>query len=90
MSYERNNAFEEAALIAEKWRDENKAAAAKARSRERKRKLSGLGLDHPGMADMLEGAATECNAIAAAIRELKGTERTRRSWHQPTLSDRPF
>lgn len=88
MSYERDNAFEEAALIAEKWRDENKAAAAKARSREHR--LSSLGLDHPGMADMLEGAVTECNAIAAAIRELKGTERPRPQWREPSIAERPY
>lgn len=88
MGYERDNAFEEAAQIAEKWRDENKAAAAKARSREGK--LSRLGLDHPGMADMLEGAATECNAIAAAIRELKGTARPRPHWREPSIAERPY
>lgn len=54
------------ALIAEKWRDENKAAASKARVSERKR--DALGLAHPGMSYMLEGAAIECNAIAVAIR----------------------
>jgi len=88
VSYERDTAFEEAARIAEKWRDENRAAAAKARSREHR--LSSLGLDHPGMADMLEGAATECNAIAAAIRELKGTDRPRPQWREPSIEERPY
>lgn len=61
-------AVEAAAQVAIKWRDENKAAAAKARTREGR--LAGAGLDHPGMAEMLDGAAIECNAIAGAIREL--------------------
>lgn len=72
---ERVNAFEEAALIAEKWRDENRAAAAKARTRESR--MAGLGVDHPGMAEMLDGAAIECNAIAGAIRELKTIAKAR-------------
>ena len=55
------------AAIAERWRDENKVAAAKARKRER---LHGIGgYESPQMADQLDGAAIECNAIAAAIRE---------------------
>lgn len=57
-----------AAAIAEKWAAENKAASAKARTREHR--LSALGLEHPQMADQLDGAAIECNAIAAAILEL--------------------
>ncbi len=64
-----NEGLEAAALIAELWRDENKAAAAKARSRERR--AASLGFETPDMADQLEGAAIECNAIAAAIRELR-------------------
>lgn len=49
------------AKIAEKWRDENKAAAAKARKRD-------TVFGSNGLADQIEGAAIECNAIAAAIR----------------------
>lgn len=57
---------ERCARIAELWRDENKAAAAKARKRE---KMHGIGgYESPQLADQLEGAAIECNAIAAAIR----------------------
>lgn len=89
MSYERDNALEEAARIADKWCAENRAAAAKARSQEGK--LSRLGIDHPGMADMLEGAATECNAIAQAIRELKGSERApSRLRKEPSIEERPY
>lgn len=88
MSYERDNAFEEAALIAEKWRDENRAAAAKARTRESR--MSALGFDHPSMAEMLDGAAIECNAIAGAIRELKGTASNRPSWREPSIAERPY
>lgn len=89
MSYERDNAFEEAARVADKWRDENKAAAARARTREGR--LERAGFDHPGMADMLEGAAIECNAIAQAIRELKGTERApHHSWREPSIEERPY
>jgi len=65
---ERKAAYEEAAQVAEKWRDENRTACNAARKRERR--LNALGFDHPGMADMLDGAAIECNAIAQAIREL--------------------
>lgn len=60
---------EDAAAIADKWRDENKAAAAKARTSERKR--DAMGLEHPGMSDMLDGAAIECNAIAGEIRNME-------------------
>ena len=52
-------AYERCALIADKWRDENKAAA------ERERKHGST-----SMADRLEGAAVECNAIAQEIRSL--------------------
>jgi hypothetical protein len=55
-------AIERAALIADEWADENKAAAAKAR------KSSSEGCQN--MAEMLDGAAIECNAIAAEIRKL--------------------
>lgn len=61
-------AIEAAAQIADKWAAENKAAAAKARRRE---SLDGIGgYMAPEMAEQLDGAAIECNAIAAAIREL--------------------
>lgn len=64
--------IEKCAGIAEQWRDENKASAAKARKRER---LHGIGgYESPQMADQLEGAAIECNAIAAAIRALPITK----------------
>lgn len=88
MSWERDNALEEAAKIAERWRDENRAAAAKARTREGR--MERLGLEHPDMADMLDGAAIECNAIAGAIRELKGTPSNRPGWREPSLQERPF
>lgn len=61
----RAQALEEAAKVAEQWRDENKASAAKARKR------SHFDHDIPHMAEMLDGAAIECNAIAAAIRALQ-------------------
>lgn len=61
-------AVEYAAAIAEKWRDENKAAAARARKRER---LDGIGgYQAPEIAEQLDGAAIECNAIAEVIRAL--------------------
>lgn len=68
----RREAFMEAAAIAEKWRDENKAAAAAARKRGRAR--SDFDGNQTGyiMAEQLDGAAIECNAIAGAIRELAG------------------
>ncbi|MFS0736908.1 hypothetical protein ABC347_07650 [Sphingomonas sp. 1P06PA] len=51
---------ERCARLAEKWRDENKASAAKARKSHSEGSRS--------MAEMLDGAAIECNAIAQAIR----------------------
>lgn len=54
----REAALREAAAIAEKWRDENRLAAAKCRKRDN------------GMAEMLDGAAIECNAIMGAILNL--------------------
>lgn len=59
----RNAALEEAAAIADRWRDENKASAAKARK--------SVSEGSRNMAEMLDGAAIECNAIAAEIRALK-------------------
>jgi hypothetical protein len=59
----RNAALEEAALLADRWRDENKAAAAKARK--------SISEGARNTAEMLDGAAIECNAIAAEIRGLK-------------------
>ena len=53
---------EEAAAIAEKWRDENKAAAAAA-----SKSFSAATRD---MVDELRGAAIECNAILGAIRAI--------------------
>ena len=60
---------EAAAKLCEQWRDENRLAAAKARKRE------GV-LGDTGMADQLEGAMTECNALSAAIRALTPPETT--------------
>ncbi len=56
-----NAAIEHCAAIAERWRDENKAAAIKA--------LKGQGFGSSDMADALDGAAIECNAIAGEIRK---------------------
>lgn len=58
----RKQAIEEAAALAEQWRDENKASAAKARR--------SVSEGAQNMAEMLDGAAIECNAIAQAIRNL--------------------
>ncbi len=58
-----NAAYERCAQIADKWRDENKEAAAKARK--------SVSEGSRNMAEMLDGAAIECNAIAAEIRGLK-------------------
>ena len=58
-----HDGLEAAAKIAEQWRDQNKASAAKAR------KSYSEGARN--MADMLDGAAIECNAIAQAIRDLR-------------------
>lgn len=69
MSNVRNAALEEAASIADRWATENKAAAAKARARTR-REAEFL-MEGPDMAEMLDGAAIECNAIAIEIRKLK-------------------
>lgn len=80
MSDERDNAFEEAARLAEKWRDENKAKAAEDRKH-----------GNTSMADRLDGAAIECNAIAEAIRALKGTERqVWPRWKEPSIEERPY
>jgi len=61
---EYNRGLRAAIAIAEKWRDENKVSAARARK----------GRNQCGMAEMLDGAAIECNAIAGAIREMIITE----------------
>lgn len=58
----KNAAYEQCAQIADEWRDENKAAAAKARR--------SISEGSQNMAEMLDGAAIECNAIAAEIRGL--------------------
>lgn len=60
----RNKAFEEAAAVARQWRDENRLSAVKARKRE------GI-LGSTGMADQLEWAMIECNALMGAILALK-------------------
>jgi hypothetical protein len=57
--------IERAAKMADKWRDENKASAAKARK--------SVSDGARNMAEMLDGAAIECNAIAGAIRALTDT-----------------
>ena len=66
-----NGAIEAAAAIADKWRDENRAACSKAREKGARR--HGFDGDETQlvMAEQLDGAAIECNAIAAAIRELR-------------------
>jgi len=51
--------LEMAAKVAEEWRDENKQSAAEARKQGNRQ-----------FASELDGAATECNAIAGAIRAL--------------------
>ncbi len=55
-------AIERAAQIADDWAGENKASAAKARR--------SVSEGCQNMAEMLDGAAIECNAIAAEIRKL--------------------
>ena len=57
----RSEALEEAATLADEWRAENKQSALDAKKQG----------NHQFSAE-LETAATECNAIAGAIRELKG------------------
>lgn len=59
----RMEGMEAAAKIAEKWRDEN-------REKCKEEKLRGS----TSMADRLDGAATECNALAQAIRASIGQE----------------
>jgi hypothetical protein len=59
---ERAEALEQAALLAEEWRDENRAGAVRAR------KSISEGMRN--MAEQLDGAATECHAIAAEIRRI--------------------
>lgn len=58
----RVDAIDEAVAIAERWRDENMASAARARKSRSEGALN--------TADMVEGAAIECNAIAGALRAL--------------------
>ena len=58
---ERVSQREQDAKLAEKWRDENRTAAAAARKSQSE--------GSQNMAEMLDGAAIECNAIAAAIRD---------------------
>lgn len=56
------NAFERAAAIADKWAEENRSAAARARK--------SISEGSRSMAEMLDGAAIECNAIAQEVRAL--------------------
>jgi hypothetical protein len=63
-----NDAINICAAIAEKWRDENKAARDKARVRGRNRHSFDGDETQLVMAEQLDGAAIECNAIAGAIR----------------------
>lgn len=65
-----NAAIRQAAAIAEVWRDENKVACNKARLKGRKRHSFDGDETQLVLAEQLDGAAIECNAIAAAIREL--------------------
>ena len=62
MNEDYNRGLLDAALMAEKWRDENKAAAARARK--------SISEGSQNMAEMLDGAAIECNAIAGEIRKM--------------------
>ena len=63
-------AVDEAVAITYKWRDENEAARVKAvRSGRRRWNFDGAETQLV-MAEQLEGAAIECNAIAQAIRAL--------------------
>lgn len=63
-------ATEAAVAIAIKWRDENQTAAFAARKRGRNRYDFDGDQTQLVMAEQLDGAAIECNAIAQALREL--------------------
>lgn len=65
-----NDAIKAAEAIAIKWRDENRAAQQRALKSGRSRHAFDGEETQLVMADQLEGAAIECNAIAGAIREL--------------------
>lgn len=58
---ERRVGMEECAKLAEQWRDENKMKAAKARK--------SVSEGSRSMAEQLDGAAIECNALAQEIRK---------------------
>ncbi len=62
-SVDRASVIEECARVADQWGAENRASCAKARK--------SFSEGSRNMAEMLDGAAIECNAIAAAIRGLK-------------------
>lgn len=62
------DAVKAATEIAIKWRDENRAAAA--RARKRGRMAEAFGFEPAHFAEQLDGAATECHAIAGAISDL--------------------
>jgi hypothetical protein len=77
-------AIERAAQIADEWAAENKASAAKARR--------SVNEGCQNMAEMLDGAAIECNAIAAEIRKLAEMigPPQRVGWREPTIEERPY
>ena len=63
-----NDAIERCAAIAEKWRDENKAQRVRALKSGRRRYAFDGDETQLVMAEQLDGAAIECNAIAHEIR----------------------
>ena len=65
-----NAAIERCAAIAEKWRDENKAQRVRALKSGRRRYAFDGDETMLVMAEQLEGAEIECNAMAQEIRAL--------------------
>lgn len=76
-----NAAIDAAEAIALKWRDENRTACIRARK--------AVSEASQMMADQLDGAAIECNAIAGAIRELR-TKPKPPPKPEPSLLERPY
>lgn len=70
-----NEAIAAAEAIAIKWRDENRASRQRALKVGQKRAFYDGDETQLIMADQLEGAAIECNAIAQAIRALSTREK---------------
>lgn len=67
-------AITDCVAIAERWRDENKASRDRARIKGAKRSRLDGDETHLIMAEQLDGAAIECNAIAQEMRKLAPSE----------------